>query len=514
MKTEKTDVLRAYQLTGSERQEARAAVALQGLVNRYGAEVYICHPLHARMDEIWLEDLMTYYDRTDRIGSKEQPTNFYQLFADYQEYVDTLVVFDPASTFQWNIATTMAAVSDALPVTAEIAEKIKATGWNGTVEDIRDRWESKTAAYDWAIAELLPKCATFGVLSQDARGEHRFNDYGIACGLFCFWLDLEDEIDLAIQKKIFNSGHFDPQPTVFGYAPQGDDLLEEGAPAGFGFIVSDWFGNASVCASLPTVEKPMQKPGVPVKVEDGKLYMSLFFSDGDNIQFDQLGTRALWDGMLKSRRTFPVGTTFASVTVELAPNIINWYYKNMDPEYDELIAGPSGWQFIYYGKYNRDFLDGWLEKNDYFLRKAGIRVANPWRFYPVEQKEDVAKYMSRTTGIDGAFCEGIKPDSCNAYIVGGKPVLLAQGNLNAKQPDDLEKFLSTLYKKVEETGGKPQFASINMIVAWMNSDYSCLQEQMDKLPQKLKDNVVFLRPSDLVATFNAYAEENGLEEYV
>lgn len=514
MKTAPAAVLRVYQLTGSEKQEARAAVALQGIVNRYGASLYICHPLHGEMDELWLQELPAYYKRIERVGSREQPTGFYQLFEDHQEYVERLVVFDPDSDHQWNIATTMAAVSDSLPVTPEIAQRLQENGWSGAVEDIRDRWPDKTAAYDWAVAELLPQCADFGVLSQDARGEHRFHDYGIACGLFCFWLDLTDPVDLAIQKKIFHSGHFAPQPTVFGYAPQGDDLLEEGAPAGFGFIVSDWFGNASVCASLPTVEMPMQRPGVPVKAEDGKLYVSLFFSDGDNIQFDQLGTRALWNSMQSTRRTVPVGTTFAAVTVELAPHIIRWYYEHMDPAYDELMAGPSGWQFIYYGKYNRDFLEGWLAKNDHFLRKAGIRVANPWRFYPVEQREDVAQYMTRTTGIDGSFCEGIQPDSCNAYMVGGKPVLLAQGNLNAKNPDDLELFLSTLYRKVEASGGKPQFASVNMIVAWMDSDYRYLQEQVDRLKPELKDKVVFLRPSDLIATFRAYAAEHQLEEHV
>lgn len=514
MKTEKVSSLNAYEISAQDRQELRAAVSLQGLVNRYGAEIYIRHQYFSELDNIWLSDLEQYYEKVNRIGDREHPTDFYRLFDDYKDYVDGFIVFDPDSDYEWNIATTLAALEDSLPVTPAICEKLKSLGYDKKITDIRGRWKTKTDAYDYAISELLPKCACFGVLSQDPRGDHRFQDYGIACGLFCFWLNLEDETDLDIQRKIFNSGHFSPQPTVFGYAPQGDDLLMEGAPAGFGFIVSDWFGNASVCSSLPSAELPMQRPGVPVDAEDGKLYISIFFSDGDNIQFDQLGTRVLWNNMKKSNRSFPVGTTFAPMTAEIAPNIINWYYNNMHPEYDELIAGPSGWQFIYYGKYNREFLDGWLDKNDALLRRSGVRVANPWRFYPVEQKDDVVKYMEKTTCIDGALCEGITPDTCNAYIRGGKPVLLAEGNLNGKKPGDLEHFLRVLYKKVEESGGKPQFAAINTIVAWIDSKFSYIEEQMAKLPDDLKEKVVFLRPSDLVATFKKYADDNGLSEHI
>lgn len=514
MKTEKTPVLNAYEIAAEDRQELRAAVCLQGIVNRYGAEVYICHPYFTELDNQWLSDIEQYSDTVNRIGTREQPADFYRLFADYKEFADSLIVFDPDSAYEWNIAATMASLSDSLPVTPRICEKLGEQGYDGRIDDIRGRWDSKTAAYDYAITELLPKCAKFGVLSQDPRGDHRFQDYGIACGLFCFWLNLEDETDLEIQRRIFHSGHFTPQPTVFGYAPQGDDLLEEGAPAGFGFIVSDWFGNASVCASLPSADLPMQRPGVPVEAEDGKLYISIFFSDGDNIQFDQLGTRVLWNNMQKAQRTFPVGTTFAPMTAEIAPNIIRWYYRNMHPEYDELIAGPSGWQFIYYGKYNREFIDGWLDKNDALLRRSGVRAANPWRFYPVEQKADVDKYMAKTTCIDGALCEGITPDTCNVYSRGGKPVLLAEGNLNGKKPGDLELFLRVLYKKVEASGGKPQFAGINTIVAWIDSEYRCMEEQMASLPDDLREKVVFLRPSDLIATFKKYADENGITDYV
>ena len=97
MKTGKSPVLHAYEIAAQDRQELRSAVCLQGIVNRYGADIYICYQYFTGLDNQWLTDMEQYYDAVSRIGTREEPSDFYRLFADYREYIDTLIVFDPDS---------------------------------------------------------------------------------------------------------------------------------------------------------------------------------------------------------------------------------------------------------------------------------------------------------------------------------------------------------------------------------------------------------------------------------
>lgn len=514
MKMPQADCLHVFMPEPGLRQELRAAIALQGLVNRQGAEVYLITPGFEADDRKWLEELRPYYASVTEHHPEAGNSVFLTMFALYRRFVDRLIVYDPLSSYQWNIAITMAGVEGGLPVTPMVLQKIQETvGFGGEIVRLDGKFTGKAEAYDWALENLLPGCASFGVLSQDPAGDHRFHDYGVAAGLFCFWLDLTVEEDAAIQKKIFSSGHFRENPILFGYAPQNDDLLIEGSPCGFGFIVSDWFGNGTVHASIPGITLPMQRPGRAVEVENDKIYVSIFWSDGDNIQFDQLGTRRMWDSARSAGRgELPLGTTVASLLTEMAPVILQWYVRHMT-EHDELIAGPSGWQFIYVNQYNPAKLDDWIAKNRYWLKRAGIRVANPWRFSPVNDRGLVEKYMAGTQ-VDGALTEAIEWDSSNAYIRSGKPVLLARGNLDCSNHRLLnDDFLKPTYDKMKKTG-KPQFISVNTIVAWAKGDFANLTASVENLEPAIREAAVFLTPSDLVATFQKYAADNGITDYV
>lgn len=80
--------------------------------------------------------------------------------------------------------------------------------------------------------------------------------------------------------------------------------------------------------------------GKAVKAENGKIYVSVVFSDGDNVQFDQNALYAIWTEDT-DRGAFPVGTTLCAGMQELNPFLLEWYYKHMSPN-DELMGRPFG----------------------------------------------------------------------------------------------------------------------------------------------------------------------------
>lgn len=66
---------------------------------------------------------------------------------------------------------------------------------------------------------------------------------------------------------------------------------------------------------------------------------------------------------------------------------------------DELVAGPSGFQFIYGDKYNENNYEKWLETNQKWLETAGFHTACLWN---TTNKERFGRYM-QTCGLQGVL---------------------------------------------------------------------------------------------------------------
>lgn len=95
-----------------------------------------------------------------------------------------------------------------------------------------------------------------------------------------------------------------------GYAKSGDDLLYVTNRYNIGYVVSDYYANGSFWCSYPN-KSFKQRPAEPSRPENGKIYVSVVFSDGDNVQFDQNALYGIWTDD-KDRGAFPVGTTFCA----------------------------------------------------------------------------------------------------------------------------------------------------------------------------------------------------------
>ena len=507
-KPAKADKLRVYPMDNEALESKKAVYALQGLINQQQAEVYVRGSSFIQ-DRQWIDQLQGYYSEIETVKIEED-TTLLQLFKDYKDRIKRVYIYDPTQEkdYTWTLAVTMSSLNSGIPLSYGLYQIIQAQlGYEGEVIDLRERWPSQQEAYDYMIEELLPHTSKQVVFCIDPFMDSRTVDYAMASRAVVFWLNETERDDKKILERIFSSDHFVENAIIMGYGDasngkSGDDLLNAGNPYGFGFVATTWFANGSVFASIDNVSLKEQRPGKAVEVDEDKTYVCMFWSDGDNLQYDQLGLRAAWDN--DNRGKIPVASTIAPLLAEAAPPIMQWYYDNMG-ENDELIAGPSGWQFIYPQMYEKETLKAWGEKNRKWLANSGIRVANMWRTNVREDRSIITTILAESD-IDGVFTPDMSAYAYEPYDIENTLVFNAPGNVWYNEPGEL--YNDFLQKFLPQVGKPAKFVAINNILEGVKQKgfYDTIVAEVAYAEEQSPDTFVFLRPSDFIATYRKYME--------
>ncbi|MGH7953979.1 MAG: GxGYxYP domain-containing protein, partial [Limisphaerales bacterium] len=316
--------------------------------------------------------------------------------------------------------------------------------------------------------------------------DKRLCDYVVASKGFDFWLNPNNPEERAETEKIFSTKGYGLGTSLMGY--HGDQANEIANPHGIGYVASDYYGNGSFWSSFPD-KTYTQTPGYAVKAEPGKIYASITWSDGDNIQFDQNSLFDFWHG--RDHGTVPVATALSPTLQELNPPLLDWYYSKMTTN-DELIDGPTGVQFIYIKDFNDRLFPAWCKLTREWCHDAGFHFGRIWDCPNPSAKFDT--YM-KTCGFDGIFGEGgsIRP--------GYPPKLDTFGAW------DEEKLFEQLTNAVKPNPRAPVFVSFTPIVQGFNKrggGYSAIKRVMDRVEAAYPGRYVFLLPKDQFATIRAY----------
>ncbi len=470
----------------------RTAFALQGLINQSCASVYVIssgeHPGQ-------LEFCKKPFKTLEKLGGKD--AGLRNLFLQYQWQVKKMFVYDPQKDWTWYLAQMASAQQDGIPVTESLEHALQLEfGWNGTVDDFRNRWPDQIAAYDWALTNLMPNCSKQVVF--DLQMNMRLGDYVVATKGFDFWLDQDVPIQLAEMQKIFGTAGYGLGTSLMGY--RGDQVNDIANPHGIGYVVSDFYGNGSFWSSFPC-KTHTQTPGHAVKAEPGKIYASITWSDGDNIQFDQNSLYDLWH--CKDHGTIPVATYLSPTLVELNRPLLDWYYSNLTTN-DELLCGPAGVQYIHIKYFNDRLFPAWCKLTSDWCHAAGFDIAGISDCPNPSTKFDT--YM-KTCGFRGVFGEGdyLQPgyppklDQFGAWNGGEmfNQMMSVKPNPNAPV---FASFTATVQGFIEE-GVKEKIGGI-----W--AGYALIKRQMDRVKAAYPGRYVFLLPKDQFATLRAYYNTN------
>jgi hypothetical protein len=458
------------------------AWALQGLINRSAAEVYIAN--QARYYEQLKNSGQTFGSLSLLDGVD---AGLRTLFQKYQGRVKRMFVYDAAKDWTWYLALMAAAQQDGIPVTEAVKESLLSEfRWKGETEDFRSKWANNIDAYDWALVNLMPGCSKQVVFALNFRRALPLVDYAVATKGFVFWLNFKT--DQAEVEKIFRTRGYGVGTSLMGYGSGGDECNTIANRYGIGYVVSDLYANGSFWSSFPD-KIYSQPPGKAIAVQPGKIYASIMWSDGDNIQFDQNPLYDFWHDT--AHGTVPVATPLSPTLQELNPPLLDWYYSKMTGN-DELIAGPTGVQFIFIRDFRADQFPTWCRLTRDWCRDAGFHSVRIW----LAPKPSVkySTYMN-VCGFSGVFGEG---DS----ITMGLPPRL--DTWSASNEDDLFRQFTTAVKPNPKM---PVFCNFTCIVAGFNKKgggYSAIKRQIDRLNGAYPGRYVFLLPKDQFATIRAY----------
>lgn len=469
-------------------KDARMTVwAVQGLVNQSLSEVYVIEKEKDRHME-QLQECGRPFERLEPLAGNNAALR--TLFKKYQKRIKKMFVYDPEKDWSWHLALMAAAQQNGIPVTESIKNDLTSEfGWQGGVEDFRNKWANNIEACDWALANLMPGCSKQVLFALNSEKLLPLVDYVVASKGFIFWLDFKTES--AEVEKIFQTKGYGAGTSLMGYASGGDEANAMANRYGIGYVVSDLYANGSVWSSFPD-RTYKQTPGRAISAVPGKIYVALTWSDGDNLQFDQNAIWNLWHD--PARGTIPVGTTLGPSLQELNTPLLDWFYTRMTTN-DELLAGPSGVQFIYGNDFNDNLFPAWCKLNRSWIDGAGFRTACLWHTtYPSPK---YASYIN-TCGLTGILNAGggtwIRYDT-------GTPVM-DEGRASWN-PNDMFDWLSKA--PPQKT---PVFIGFKCIVAGYTktgmNGYTKIKQQVDRLNEAYPGRFVFMLPKDLFATIRSY----------
>lgn len=504
-----------------------AAASLQGLANRAGPRLYldwgVYDDVRARTtnevflpEDIWQAKFRAYVGDSDALnldyyrealGVQAEPVaDLDAALRAHGGCLRGLVVWDPALPDTANAALMLSGLEELLVVHPALLPWAQEATGLPLRHDLRGRWTDRVRLYEWALAELLPRC-TPGQMACVEPGWERpeFADYvvqqrlfvyslasrepGRACAvgqklllllvagpwplrsaLFALRLDgglrrlgvalmgwRSPEVRLA--TRLQRSVAARPIPTLFGWHTQRDDELSFMvllSANGLRLVPSHLATDLSFHSRLPLAGAFEQDHAAPgdVRLESDKVYLTFTLSDGDQLVL--MDTAELGNWRREARGSVPFNWEVQPLLVDLAPALLSRYYATRTPN-DYLIAGPSGAGYVIPPLLPN--LKAYLEHTEAVCRRAGIRVLTS---YIADPPRRVVREHGRLAGMIGYLAGYVHFGRTPLSFAGDRPFIANAWPHAEHIWDDSDTCLAAVRALVDAPGGTPRFVAVHL----------------------------------------------------
>jgi hypothetical protein len=229
-----------------------------------------------------------------------------------------------------------------------------------------------------------------------------FRDYVVATKALVSWLPPNGPTGELLSEHFAKVGPTVPYAGWFSNDVAGEwsgvDLASQG---GSQVLPADFYMNGTVHSGFvaPISDKVRRVRRLEPK---NKVYVTLTFGEGDNVQYCQRRMRDLWDDPRRGEAM--VNWTISPLLAEIGPGLFSYYQRTATAN-DLLICGPSGAGYTYPGSWPADQLPAYLELSGDFMRRTGMdlvyaynhRDANGWVAFP----EEIAQGYADHTPLKG-----------------------------------------------------------------------------------------------------------------
>ena len=326
---ETLDAVKVSLLTDSEKV---AYSVLQGHVNKKQPRLYLIEDKWHEEDALNLS--LNTYAKADK----------YEIIKKYQSEITGLVLYNRKTSNHYiNLACTVANLKGAIPADAKLQEKLIEAGIDlPVVADLSTMtMEEPVDIYTYLYDNYWKDCQ-HRLLFSLSPTDHKFHtrDMAAATGGAVLWLDCLKKEEKAVFEKFLK----DMEPgnsLVTGWYT--DERAGIGTTASYGLstVPSDYYKNSTVLAGM---NHTIIRQDVPDKPElENKVYLAIFMSDGDNIQYCQNAMYDIWNSY--DRGSIVINWTISPSLVDFGPGILNYYYASATTS-DCFVSGPSGLGYV------------------------------------------------------------------------------------------------------------------------------------------------------------------------
>lgn len=472
--------------------------ALQGLVNKTKPSVLLLRQSGA--------ESMKWPQLLELELREYTPESKWELVRKYRDRITGVVLYSiEKSPHYRNLATTVAGLRNALPVTAAEYEQLSANDMKFPVlVDLTELpYTTPEDIYLYLYNTYWKDCTKRLLVHH--RAVPYIRDIAVATGAAVIWLDprnVPEKNVLRLFLKDMKAG----ESIILGWWPEERSGIGIGTEHGISTVPADYYENATVYAGMSHV---INMPVVPKKPElENKVYLALFLSDGDNIQYCQNAMARLWEN--PDRGIIPINWTISPALPDLGPGLLNYYYKTATPN-DFFASGPSGLGYtLLYDAHNYKWnntggkaFDEYLKLTQRYLEKSGLRVITVWDEINQGQMDTYATYCRYLYGVTQQDWER-QTGKIPSYVKQNKLAFLPNYPCYANGPDV---FVRMNRDTVAQFDGKYPIFLTAQGESWRMGPESMviLKERLDSISP---GNIVVCRGDHFFALYN---EANGLD---
>lgn len=468
--------------------------ALQGLVNKKKTRIYI-NGVNA------LDEGVTTW--RDRLGLKcKEYFNIYEFIKKYQDEVDGVVLYEEHSPHFRNLALTVAGIKNLLPVERRMYASFKDNGIDLEVKENLCGLACRSCeeVYTYLYSTYWKDCTKRVLVSlcPQAHTGH-IRDMAAAIGAAVVWLDPREEKQKNI-LDLFLADMTAGKSVCLGWWPEERSGIGEGTSYGISTIPSDFYENPTVFSACDHI---MRMPAIPKKPQlENKIYLSIFLSDGDNVQYCQHHMSNLWKN--KDRGTIPLNWTVSPGLADIGPGILNYYFDTAT-ENDCFVSGPSGLGYaLIYDEHNdklflsdEELTDAYTELSNRYLTKTGLRSITVW-----DQLRDIhfRSYEKNCRALYGLTQEDWfqKPAPLKPHIENNRLAFLPNYPAYAETVEDIYRQLEDTIKNYD--GKAPMFLATQG-VTWSLTPAN-MTKLMERFNELVPGKIEVMRADHFFALYN------------
>ncbi len=340
-------------------------------------------------------------------------------------------------------------------------------------------------------------------------------DYGIAGTALCTYVDyLDDDLRKEISEWTCSNC------PVFGWTESEGDFVEYNSNYSMVTIAADWSGNLSFMAAqdINGDLKPANRVKSTVKAEQGKHYVTIVMSDGDNVQWLQRGfeTDSKYYGS-KYRGKFKMNWTMAPALSDVAPYVMESIYDKAT-EKDDFICGPSGFGYVNVNDYNEGAMADYAAKTAGYCEKSGLNVLN---FIDNYVTSDYLDYFTKYDNIKGGlwsvsdyYVQGGDTGAGSVYWSNDKPFVCFRDTLWRVSGSSVAKYYGYTERVAQRINDRStDISSIEAYSAVVCHAWSIgTMEYINRFVEQLDDHVEVVTADEFIDLISENVEHKDVEE--